>query len=98
MEGSTRSERVGRGGVESGTRRGSRSGETYICGLIYREAPNLCRRSLPKRGAGHVEMTKKKCEKEKPSKEHERGRVLGGHEAVPSIPITEIGEGTVGPE
>ena len=94
-EGSTGSERVGRGGVESGTRR-SRSGDTYICGLINRKAPNLCR-SLPKRGAGHEEMTKK-CEKGKPSREHERGRVLGGHEAVPSIPITEIGEGTVGPK
>ena len=73
------------------------NGETCICGLIYREAPNLCR-SLPKRGAGHEEMTKKECEKGKPSREHERGRVLGGHEAVPSIPITKTGEGTVGPE
>ena len=58
----------------------------------------MCRRSLPKRGAGYEEMTKKECEKGKPSREHERGRVLGGHEAVPSIPITEIGEGTVGPK
>ena len=70
MEGLTGSERVGRG-VESGARRGSRSGEICICGLIYKEAP--------KRGAGHEEMTKKECEKRKPSREHERGKVLGGH-------------------
>ena len=75
-EGSIGSERVGKGGVESGARRGSRSGETCICGLIYiereREAPNLCRRSLPKKGAGHEEITKKECERRKPSREHER--------------------------
>ena len=39
---------------------------------LYIEAPNLCRRSLSKRGAGHEEITKKESEKGKPSREHER--------------------------
>lgn len=51
--------------------------ERTVFVALYIEAPNLCRGSLPQRGVGHEEETKKECEKGKPSREHERGRVLG---------------------
>lgn len=43
-------------------------------------------------------MARKECVRNCPVRLHGKDKVLGGKEGVPSTPVTEIGEGTMGPE
>lgn len=61
-------------------------------------ASKRLRISRPSRGTGQVRMTRKEYEKNHPSRMPGSDRVLTIKDRVPSTPMTEVGEGTIGPE
>lgn len=61
-----------------------------------RVALKRLRISRPNNGTGQTSMTRTEREKNCPARMQESGRVLGGKKEVPSTPVTEIGDETVG--
>lgn len=61
-------------------------------------ASKRLRISRPSRGTGQVDMTRKECEKNHPARTPGSDRVLTIKNRVPSTPMTEVGEGTMGHE
>lgn len=61
-------------------------------------ASKRLRISRSSRGTGQVDMTRKECEKNHPARMPGSDRVLTIKNRVPSTPMTEVGEGTMGPK
>lgn len=56
----------------------------------------LLRLSRPSKGTGQTGMTRRECKKKYPARIQGSGIALGGMEGVPSTPLTEIGNETMG--
>lgn len=65
-------------------------------GASEREAPEWLRILWPSNSPGQMGMTRKECGRNHPARLQRSGRGSGGKEGVPSIPVTEIVDGTVG--